>query len=251
MTEQARIAVRCPECGAPLPESAARSEVRCARCGTTSVPAPAAEKVVQTVVVERVVLRGDAVAPSSAICPRCQLDLVGTKVDDIIVLGCSGCRGVWLDNAGSTAVMERRRPDLEELTKKAESATGFDAPPRITGGQLLHCPVCSRDMRRVRVAFIDVDVCAAHGTWFDATELRHVSEVLHPASLHGADPRKPLTQEQIEAEEAVLRAAAAEPTDETMPRDYGIASTARDLLGALGKGVVIAAVVMAETERRR
>jgi Zn-finger nucleic acid-binding protein len=227
MSDETRTTIRCPECGAPLPPIAATAAVSCLQCGATSTPAqkPGA---VQTVVVERVVVREGAAARDSAICPRCQLDLVQATADGIAMLGCGTCGGIWLDNEGARAVVQRHHPAVEEIAKRAGAAAMRVVVDRLGQTSLLHCPVCGRDMRRVVAADVaDIDVCVAHGTWFDAKELQRVSRKLHQPA-----PR-PLPPVDVERAEAELRAAAAEKPETTMPRDFGIARACSEIVGAL------------------
>jgi Zn-finger nucleic acid-binding protein len=172
-SEQARVRVVCPDCGAPLPPEATEHAVRCPQCGNTSAPAP---REIRTVVVERVVEAGqDARAASCSSepkCARCKAKLFAKEVHDIRLFGCGVCGGVFLDNEGSTRITRARDQDLAVLAERARQHAVTAADTRPAG---IPCPTCERAMQRVRAAgAIDLDICDAHGTWFDAGELTRV-----------------------------------------------------------------------------
>jgi len=173
-----REELRCPSCRAPLPESAARGAATCPFCGAAS--APAAPKVVERVV-ERVVVvaqPGSAGATSAGArampCPRCAQSLFEGRAGDVAVHGCGACGGIWLDNEGSRRITERRDARIVELAERASRHATAKPETHASG---IPCPVCASAMTRVRArrAAIELDVCAAHGTWFDDHELALVA----------------------------------------------------------------------------
>ncbi len=177
--EQERIKLACPDCGAPLPKEALTSAVTCAQCGTTSTPAPRHEVVretVRTVVVERVVAPAGTVAEgaSGPPCPRCRAPLFAGVAHSVTLEGCGACGGIFLDNAASARITRVHDDDIARLAARADARAIVHAIDREPAD--LPCPRCAVAMKRVRAAFIDVDVCEGHGTWFDAGELVRVME---------------------------------------------------------------------------
>lgn len=105
--------------------------------------------------------------------------------------GCQTCGGVWLDNVGS---MQAASGEIGELPRWTAAALAEQVKPakkehpgardayrqpaaRAKDARLLGaCPACAKPLQRVYVAAADVtlDVCASHGTWFDAHELTRV-----------------------------------------------------------------------------
>jgi Zn-finger nucleic acid-binding protein len=87
------------------------------------------------------------------------------------LLGCGACGGVWLDNEASRSVVEGAARDLETL---AEQASAHAMAPLTPGGSPLLCPTCTGPLVRTPIAgtSIEIETCVAHGTWFDANELR-------------------------------------------------------------------------------
>ena len=234
MSDQ-RIEIRCPECGAPLSPAAATSAVVCVQCGTTSQPAPKGpERIVQTIVVERVVVRdGEGRAAAVTACPRCQVGLFGVKAKDIAVQGCGVCGGIWLDNAGSIAITQHVDPQISVLAARAEQNAAMHVRP---GDEKLDCPVCHQTMRRVNAARLaDLDVCAEHGTWFDPGELRRVMSAYHSKD---DDPLAPIEgkRDLTEAKLAALAEATRPPPDPWTfegPTASRVVDTGIDILGGL------------------
>ena len=71
---------------------------------------------------------------------------------------------------------------LADLLTRAELEGPFNEPPRRTIIHLdevryVSCPLCHNPMNRLnfgRVSGVIVDVCKAHGTWFDGGELTRI-----------------------------------------------------------------------------
>lgn len=164
-----RVKIACPECGAPLPTEAADAAVTCPQCGCASAPRPRVETTERTIVVERVVQGGAVSQP----CPRCSVSLFAGNAHGITLLGCAICGGIFLDNEGSTQIVHAHDREIARLAERAHfraAARGVDIRPRD-----LPCPMCTTPMKRVVVReVIEIDFCAAHGTWFDRQEIVRV-----------------------------------------------------------------------------
>jgi Zn-finger nucleic acid-binding protein len=188
MSEQARVKIVCPTCGAPLPPAAASVAVRCDACGQTSAPAPAAA----TVVIERVVTAPASGAPGAPaartpLCPRCTTALVEAVVHGAKLLGCGNCGGIFLDNAGCSSIT--RAPDAEIAQLAVQAAQHAAARAVDTRPAGLACPLCALPMQRTFVRdLVELDACPAHGTWFDRAELFHVIRLYDPAARTKPNP---------------------------------------------------------------
>jgi Zn-finger nucleic acid-binding protein len=180
MSTQDRRVVACPSCGAALPPEAAGRAARCPFCGVTTEPAAPAVTVVKEVIREVVYVQGtppaapqpsppQATATSRA-CPRCRVPLFETSVHGVALDGCGTCGGIWLDNDGTRAVMQRADPELLGMAERAEKHAKA-TPDR---GPAVPCPQCAQPMKRIAVSgtTLMLDICVAHGTWFDAHELQ-------------------------------------------------------------------------------
>jgi Zn-finger nucleic acid-binding protein len=160
--------LQCPKCGGPLPAHGARQTVSCPFCHVAVAPPPeVVEHVVDRVLVTKVAA-GD---PGALHCPRCATALAQLATDGTAIAGCRGCGGLWLDNAAVERLTKTR--DLE-LEQRAARMVGLAQalPPEIRLAAIA-CPACSSALRRVQIpdTIFCVDVCDAHGTWFDRAEL--------------------------------------------------------------------------------
>ena len=105
-------------------------------------------------------------------CPHCDQDLHEAKVSGVTLCGCGRCGGIWLDNAGSTRVARALERDVVNM---ADRASRTATTPFGSAKKALPCPVCVAALSRTEHAGIALDVCTAHGTWFDRDELQEVS----------------------------------------------------------------------------
>jgi Zn-finger nucleic acid-binding protein len=174
----------CSGCGASLPLEAAGAPMRCAYCGVTSTPGP---RVVERVV-ERIVVAAPSPAPGSAPadarlhCPRCAAGLLERRIGPGLVAGCKACGGLWLE----TAIVERLRAAhdgaLEEELRRPFGVVIVMGPTPNRQANI-SCPVCAGPLRKVDVpeTIHTIDVCDAHGTWFDTRELPVIIDAFEAA----------------------------------------------------------------------
>jgi Zn-finger nucleic acid-binding protein len=101
------------------------------------------------------------------------VELFEGRTANVVMNGCGACGGLWLDNDGSRRVVAQVDKEVEELASRAE-ANATNEVDTVAGG--LPCPVCNAVLKRVRIAKadLDLDICGAHGTWFDRGELQKV-----------------------------------------------------------------------------
>ena len=130
-------------------------------------------------------------------CPRCATPLEQQPLDTTTLRGCPKCGGIWLNAAACADVMARKANQAVEVAKLVETATS--AQPTFT--PVGPCPDCGAALARRRFAwadgkfrpvppdhvsragfFVDLDVCAAHGTFFDHGELPRLAEAIGQAS---------------------------------------------------------------------
>ena len=155
--------MNCLACGAPLPDSPVfpGGTIECA-CGGVAVVPPAAPSAPEPV---------RSVAPhSQPLCPRCVAPLVLREDDGLVVTACPAHHGTFVAHR-VLAELEHGAPDTaRRLDGAADAVTRLEQTVDI-----LSCPVCRAPMtaRTLRGdEHLVVDVCAEHGTWFDAGELR-------------------------------------------------------------------------------
>ena len=87
--------------------------------------------------------------PATPRCPRCSAALFAGKVGHLDALGCGGCGGIWLDNVGTTAILQRCDLDAEKLARlvdgnaaKREMRSPFEAAKG-------PCPFCAQALQVV------------------------------------------------------------------------------------------------------
>lgn len=201
-----RVKLDCPECGAPLPADAANKAVTCERCGHASAPKP------QPVVV--------MATGTGVLCPRCRVSLVPAVAENVTLLGCGVCGGIFLDNEGSHRIVREHDGNVAWLARRAQFhaiAKQVDRNP-----DALPCPICTAAMKRVAAqGMIDIDYCDRHGTWFDAGEIVRVM----PGYVPPFDPSRAAAQ-------ARLAALREERTEVENFGNSGFLLGLRDLLGA-------------------
>jgi Zn-finger nucleic acid-binding protein len=134
--------------------------VKCAFCGESSVIANV------TAEAQR----------SELACPRCGERLFSGAAHEISMLGCGLCGGIWLDNEAAQRVMAKFDEAIVDLAGRAAAHAQKHPDERAA----VLCAACKQPMVRRRVGSVDLDLCTAHGTWFDAGELTAVVSMLRP-----------------------------------------------------------------------
>jgi Zn-finger nucleic acid-binding protein len=213
----------CPSCGAGVPPTSHRCEYcaaellvkacprcfsrmfhgskHCRECGArVEVPAAANPD-------------GDA---SLLRCPRCAEHpaMVARLVGDILMDECQACQGIWLDTAQVERLVEDRRQATAEAVLGASRTGEAAAASAPTNTRMyIKCPECDGLMNRVnfgRVSGVIVDVCRAHGTWFDFDELPRIVEFVMKGGLErGERKRIENMKEEVRRAQADARYEAA------------------------------------------
>jgi Zn-finger nucleic acid-binding protein/ribosomal protein L40E len=166
---QAQLAtVACPACFALAPLSASH----CPACGTKLASRPVG-------------------LPDGAPCPACARPLAASRVGDLDAQACLACGGLWLDRAVFEALGKSRERQGAVLGALPAPA----APPVIALEPVVYrpCPSCSQRMNRVNYAKrsgVVLDVCKAHGLWFDQDELRRLLAFIDRGGLDRARERE-------------------------------------------------------------
>lgn len=153
----------------------------------TEVVVPVPVRVVNQFV--QVVQSDGKPAPVELRCPACKQRLTTVEVDvagpDVSLSGCGRCGGIWIDNASSQALLAAPQRVFIDLATRA----GQNARHRGEAGGATDCPKCDARLERVRSHGIDLDICADHGTWFDAFELRTLIERVVDSKQPKVDPK--------------------------------------------------------------
>ena len=197
--EQRAAQLSCPSCGGNVPPTARACEYceaallvkACPRCfarvfyGSKHCNHCGAHVAVAAHVTED----GEAAARH---CPACadETALQGRLAGEILLDECPRCHGVFLDAAALERIIQTREGHSVEKVAgvAASSADASERPPILPPGRAMYikCPDCETVMNRRnfgRSSGIIVDVCRAHGTWFDADELPLVIDFITRGGL--------------------------------------------------------------------
>lgn len=120
--------------------------------------------------------------PAFYACPGCGAPLFAAKTPDVTMLCCKQCAGIWLDNVGSRMAAEARLSEFAQQVARIldESRPGVRKRPIQTYREPAEaapterrCPTCTKPLSRafVQLARSELDICPAHGTFFDRHEL--------------------------------------------------------------------------------
>jgi Zn-finger nucleic acid-binding protein len=163
-------------------------------------------------------------------CPRCTTALRGRMVGDLLIDECPGCQGLFLDHIAIKRVVmdhqhERADALLGALPKQEIHERGSAEK------MYLKCPTCHVVMNRKQFATgagVVIDVCRAHGTFFDVGELPRIIEFVMSGGMQRANERD-ARRLHAEVQKAQLQAA--------MPGSWAAQTTSSH--GALTKGAAI------------
>lgn len=150
-------------------------------------------------------------------CPRCiTTPLQGRLIGGVLLDECPTCRGTFVDVSALEGILNDRRQTkaqamLSELVPPGTSGS-FSVPNvQHEGPMYVKCPDCHKLMNRRGFAHgsgVIVDVCRAHGTWFDKDELTQVVEF----ALGGGLERAERVAEQRENQQARRKHASETST---------------------------------------
>src|SRR5271168_4897165 len=134
--------------------------------------------------------RSEVVGGETRLCTRCKVGMKRVTVGTASLLKCSNFEGILVD-------LETLRQICAEREKQA-AVIGMPGPPEgpielEENIRYIPCPVCHKLMNRVNFAHcshVIVDVCKAHGTWFDKDELRRTVEFIRAGGLEKSRARE-------------------------------------------------------------
>lgn len=95
---------------------------------------------------------------------------------------CGRCYGLWLD----TPTFARICRDSEKQSVVSAGRPSLGTPNSVGPVRYVRCPQCASLMNRVNFANcsgVIVDVCRAHGTWFDHNELHRIVEFIREGGM--------------------------------------------------------------------
>lgn len=129
---------------------------------------------------------GALVPVSVRLCPLCTLPFERRDVDGVVFDECTQCGGVFLDHQTHKRVFD------DKTLARAEAlvaTVAHDANTPSTGRPALACPACADLMERKLSdsgAGVVLDVCADHGTFFEAGKLPAIVTFVRKAAARSA-----------------------------------------------------------------
>ena len=234
----------CPHCGAGVSATASRCAhcnaallvKACPRCmsrvfhGHTYCPECGTE----------IGIAAESHAHLDRMCPRCTTPLHARRVEDVVIDECTACLGVFLDHLAIKRVV------LDRAQARAGALLGIlprvAVTPLPTAGQKMYlkCPMCATLMNRRLFAAgtgVIIDVCRAHGMFFDAGELPLIIDFVMNGGLDTAQKQdiermRDAARRELHESQA-QRLPAARVHQESESRAWGAAGAFIEILLAL------------------
>lgn len=197
--------LNCPMCGA----AASSDATKCEHCGSrlATVACPSCFGMIFQGAkfcshCGTAVIRNEISTDSPAPCPRCKTNMAAVTLGNTTVRECSTCEGLWVGKDS----LDRIYADREQQAAILGTA-GVLPPPdnQLEAVRYLACPICKQLMNRVNFAHcshVIVDVCRAHGTWFDKDELRRIIEFIRAGGL---EKSRKMEIEELEYQRRLLQ----------------------------------------------
>lgn len=190
----------CPACAARIPDRARF----CPRCAVPIVP-----------------VRSDG-SPTGWACPACGPDrrLISRSLGELgaAALECPGCTGLWLEREVFERLAATTRREQAPFARSRQAAA---VPPPQRADRYRPCPECGKLMLRRNEggrSGVLVDLCHAHGLWFDTEELDRILDWLRGGGAEAAEAAR-LAEERERRRTERLRRDLAEA--EASQRGYG------------------------------
>jgi Zn-finger nucleic acid-binding protein len=199
--------MNCPSCGAPVPSDA----TLCSHCGSrlAVVACPSCFGMVFAGAkfcshCGAAIAREELDDAKKELCPHCRVAMDAVLIGVTHLRECPKCQGIWADSAS----LQKICADREEQAAFLGAASPLpDNLPLETDFRYIPCPICKTLMNRVAFANcsrVVVDVCKAHGTWFDKDELRRIVEFIRNGGMDLARQRETA---ELKRQREMLRSA--------------------------------------------
>ena len=204
--------LHCPSCGAPAEPAATRCNFCRARLASVACPSCLAAIFDGSRFCPhcgaRAVREQEAATGAGRTCPGCRGLMTAVRLPTIAFDECEACDGIWLEAERFAALcgdQEAQAAVLHRLTDATGNARA--EPAAATALRYRSCPECEKLMNRVnfaRISGVVLDVCRAHGTFFEPRELERVVGFIRDGGLSRARARE---REQLAQAERQLRAS--------------------------------------------
>ena len=142
---------------------------------------------------------------TDCLCPSCRVPMLRGNLQEVLLHECEKCFGLWL----GAAAFEHICRNAEQQAAALGSAQPVGGPVALAPVRYVRCPHCNELMHRLNFAHcsgVIVDVCRAHGTWFDANELHRIVQFIRAGGL---DRSRVKEKSELAEERRRLQAARA------------------------------------------
>lgn len=133
-------------------------------------------------------------AGKERLCPRCPTPMHGRRVGDMVIDECPTCHGIFLDHvAVQRVVTDRQQARAEAIMGALPAQMAPSSLPAAGQKMYVKCPICTTIMNRRLFSAgsgVIIDVCRAHGAFFDAGELPRVIEFVMKGGLEQAQKKE-------------------------------------------------------------
>jgi Zn-finger nucleic acid-binding protein/RNA polymerase subunit RPABC4/transcription elongation factor Spt4 len=183
--------LHCPNCGAAVDPDAGRCPYCKARLATVSCPSCFA-----------LMFDGAAFCPACGAraarletgepagrCPACRGNLQLVALNQVSLLECASCDGVWVDAGDFERICVNNEAQAAVVHRFSERT----AVPTERSVRYRPCVRCAKMMNRInfgRLSGTVVDVCRGHGTFLDAGELHQIVAFIRAGGLERARERQ-------------------------------------------------------------
>ena len=164
---------------------------------------------------------------SDMICPACeggeQHMHSRSLAQDLSLLECSGCAGLWIGTKTFDHVVRRAEEMVTNFTPERLDALDH-ARDSLAAGPVRYrpCPECKALMNRSqygKYSRVIVDTCKQHGMWLDAGELTQILEWVRAGGLDSARARA--HRQNTEQLKSMASSAAASERAMSSSMGYG------------------------------
>jgi len=221
-----RKSLQCPNCGAPV----ADDQTLCKYCHSvlTITACPSCFNAIFKGM-RFCPACGAAIARSEVrngiklTCPRCDqiltmVDIAGARIHE-----CGTCGGIWLDTETFQKICSEREQQEKALVYPSPAVAVEPESPLPQEKYYIPCPECGELMNRKNFAAcsgVVLDICKAHGIWFDRLELQKIITFIWDGGLHKARKRE---LANLKAEQDRLRAMQYGPSLGEITAQEGVA----------------------------
>lgn len=182
--------MNCPACGAPVASDATQCEHCGARLQTVACPSCFGMVFAGAKFCSHcgaAIARTEVAPETKELCPHCKVNMEAVVIGKENLRECPKCEGIWVDTASLQRICEDREEQAAVLGTAGPVPDGdVNLEEQI---HYLPCPVCGGFMNRVNFAHcshVVVNVCRAHGTWFDKDQLRKIVEFIRAGGMDKA-----------------------------------------------------------------